>query len=139
MSKKFWFPLMAGAVLALGAVNAQADKALKVGYLPVTGHAKFFIAKEQGLFAKEGLDVELIEFVNSADGINAIVAGKLDIGAFGTTAPLAHIAKGTDLRIIGGIMGEDASLIATSEKAGQIKTVPPVNFPVIRTMEWVGE
>lgn len=134
MSKKFWFPLMAGAALALSTVSAQADKALKVGYLPVTGHAKFFIAKEQGLFAQEGLDVELIEFANSADGLNAIVAGKLDIGAFGTTAPLAHIAKGTDLRIIGGIMGEDASLIATSEKAGQIKTVADLKGKKIATV-----
>lgn len=56
MSKKFWFPLLAGAALTLGTVAVQAGKDLKVGYLPVTGHAKFFIAKEQGLFAKEGLD-----------------------------------------------------------------------------------
>ena len=62
--------------LSLGA-SVHADNTshpLKVGYLPVTGHAKFFVAKEQGLFAKEGLDVELIEFVNSADGLNAVVA-----------------------------------------------------------------
>lgn len=134
MSKKSWFPLLAGAVLGLSVVSAQAGKDLKVGYLPVTGHAKFFIAKEQGLFAKEGLNVELIEFANSADGLNAIVAGKLDIGAFGTTAPLAHIAKGTDLRIIGGIMGEDAALVTTSEKAGQIKTVADLKGKKIATV-----
>ena len=133
MSKRFWFPLLAGAMLVLSVGSAQANKDLKVGYLPVTGHAKFFIAKEQGLFAKEGLNVELIEFANSADGLNAIVAGKLDIGAFGTTAPLAHIAKGTDLRIIGGIMGEDAALITTSEKAGQIKTVADLKGKKVAT------
>lgn len=134
MSKKSWLPLLAGAALALTAIGAHADKALKVGYLPVTGHAKFFVAKEQGLFAKEGLNVELIEFVNSADGLNAIVAGKLDIGAFGTTAPLAHIAKGTDLRIIGGIMGEDASLVATADKASQIKTVADLKGKKVATV-----
>ncbi len=32
MSKKFWFPLLAGAVLALGTVGVQAGKDLKVGY-----------------------------------------------------------------------------------------------------------
>ena len=64
---------------------AQAQDRLKVGHLPVRGHAKFFVAKE-------GLDVELLEFINSADGINAVRAGKLDIGAYGTTAPLVHIA-----------------------------------------------
>ncbi len=123
-----------GLILCAGALADNTTHTLKVGYLPVTGHAKFFVAKEQGLFAQEGLDVELIEFVNSADGLNAVVAGKLDIGAFGTTAPLAHIAKGTDLRIIGGIMGEDASLIATPEKAGQIKTVADLKGKKVATV-----
>lgn len=136
-SSRFLQPVAAvalGLALSMGAWADNAARTLKVGYLPVTGHAKFFIAKEQGLFAKEGLDVELVEFVNSADGLNALVAGKLDIGAFGTTAPLAHIAKGTDLRIIGGIMGEDASLVATPEKAGQIKTVADLKGKKVATV-----
>jgi len=89
--------------------SAYAVEHVKVGYLPVTGHAKFFIAKEQGFFAKEGIDAELVEFINSADGLAAVRAGKVDTGAFGTTAPLVHIAQGADLKIIGGIMGVDAS------------------------------
>ncbi len=123
-----------GMVLCTSVVADNTTHTLKVGYLPVTGHAKFFVAKEQGFFAKEGLDVELIEFVNSADGLNALVAGKLDIGAFGTTAPLAHIAKGTDLRILGGIMGGDASLIATPDKAAKIKTVADLKGQKIATV-----
>jgi len=118
---------------AAGIGSASADP-LKVGYLPVTGHAKFFVAKEQGLFAKEGLDVELIEFQNSADGLNAIVAGKLDIGAFGTTAPLAHISKGTDLKIIGGIMGEDAAIITTAPNAPTVKSVADLRGKKIATV-----
>jgi hypothetical protein len=90
---------LAAALLLLGgAARAQTRDSLKVGYLPVTGQAKFFVAQEYGLFAKEGLDVELIEFQNSADGLAALRGGKLDLGAFGTTAPLVHIAKGADLR-----------------------------------------
>ena len=126
--------LVLGLTLGTGAFADSPTRALKVGYLPVTGHAKFFVAQEQGFFAQEGLDVQLIEFVNSADGLNAIVAGKLDIGAFGTTAPLAHIAKGTDLRIIGGIMGEDASLVAPAEKARQIKTVADLKGKKVATV-----
>lgn len=126
--------LVLGLTLGASAFADNARHALKVGYLPVTGHAKFFVAKEQGFFTQEGLDVELIEFVNSADGLNALVAGKLDIGAFGTTAPLAHIAKGTDLRIVGGIMGGDASLIATPEKASQIKTIADLKGKKVATV-----
>lgn len=133
-SFKFLTAAALGLTLCAGVRADNPTHPLKVGYLPVTGHAKFFVAKEQGLFAQEGLDVELIEFVNSADGLNAVVAGKLDIGAFGTTAPLAHIAKGTDLRIVGGIMGEDASLIATAEKAGQIKAVADLKGKKVATV-----
>src|SRR6266540_591311 len=121
MISKFMGVALAFAALAAG--PAAAAETLKIGYLPVTGHAKFFVAKEQGFFAKEGLDVELVEFVNSADGINALNAGKVDVGAFGTTAPLVHISKGTDLRIIGGIMGEDAAIVTTHAQAGAIKGV----------------
>jgi len=124
----------AAFVILAGIASTAGAQSLKVGYLPVTGHAKWFVAKEQGFFAKEGLDVELIEFQNSADGINAIVAGKLDVGAFGTTAPLAHIAKGTDLRIIGGIMGEDAALITTAEKAAAIKSLADLKQRKIATV-----
>jgi NitT/TauT family transport system substrate-binding protein len=121
---------MAGAALA-------ADTnliTLKVGHLPVTGHAKFFIAKEEGFFKAEGLDVELVEFANSADGLAALRAGKLDLGAFGTTAPLVHIAKGADIRIIGGVMGEDAAIIATAENAKTLKTIADLKGKKIATV-----
>ncbi len=118
----------------LGVSQAEALDHVRVGYLPVTGHAKFFVAKEQGFFAREGIDAELIEFINSADGISALRAGKIAVGAFGTTAPLVHIAQGADLRIIGGIMGEDASIIARSDRAREIKSVADLKGKKVATV-----
>ena len=40
---------------------------LRVGHLPVTGHAKFFVGVEEKFFEQEGLDVKLTEFANSAE------------------------------------------------------------------------
>jgi NitT/TauT family transport system substrate-binding protein len=137
ISKK-WVSVALSWILLLGVAGwagAQTAKdRVRVGYLPVTGHAKFFVAKEQGLFEKEGLDVELVEFINSADGINAIRAGKIDIGAFGTTAPLVHISQGADLRIIGGIMGEDAAVIARPDNASSIRTVVDLKGKKVATV-----
>ena len=116
-------PLHGADAPASNAAPAHAAVKIKVGHLLVPGQAKIFIAKELGYFAEEGLDVELVEFTNSADGLSALRAGKLDFGTFGATAPLFHIGKGADIRIIGGIHNEDAALIATPEKAAQIKTV----------------
>lgn len=130
MRTKLWMVAL-GALAAAPALGA--DK-LRIGYLPVTGHAKFFVAQEQGFFASEGLEVELVQFVNSADGINALNAGKLDVGAFGTTAPLVHISRGTDLRIIGGVMGEDAAIVTTAAGAATIKGVPDLRGKRIATV-----
>jgi len=125
--------LAVAAGLSLGG-RAQAADSIKVGHLPVTGHAKFFVAKEEGFFKDEGLDVELVEFANSADGLAALRAGKLDLGAFGTTAPLVHISKGAEIRIIGGVMGEDAAIVTTPEKAATIKTIADLKGKKIATV-----
>ncbi len=125
---------LAALAVTVSWTPGHAAEAVRLGYLPVTGHGKFFVAKEQGFFAKEGLEVELIEFVNSADGINAIRADKLDVGAFGTTAPLAHIAKGADLRIIAGIMGEDASIITTAADAAKVRNVADLKGKKVATV-----
>lgn len=125
---------LVAALAAITATPAAGAEKIRIGYLPVTGHAKLFVAKEQGLFEREGLDVELVEFVNSADGINALNAGKLDVGTFGTTAPLVHISKGTDLRFIGGVMGGDAAIVTTAAGASAIKAVPDLRGKKVATV-----
>lgn len=113
---------------------ASADiKSLKIGYLPTTGHALVFIAKEQGFFEQQGLNVELFQFQNSADGINAIIAGKTDTGGFGPT-PLIYAAKGSPVTVIGGLMGEGAGVIALPEKAGQYKDLTNFRGKTVATV-----
>jgi NitT/TauT family transport system substrate-binding protein len=127
--------LAAGALLSQSALVLAAPlQDVKLGYLPVTGHAKFFVAKEEGLFKDEGLNVELFEFTNSADGISAVLAGRLDVGAFGTSAPLVHYGRGAELKVIGGIMGEDAYLVTRPELADQIKGVTDLKGKKVGTV-----
>ncbi len=119
------------ALLALSTI--AADK-VSVGHLPVTGHGKFFIAKDTGIFEQNGLDVELIEFINSADGLAALRSGKIDAGSFGTTAPLVNIAAGADLRIVAGIMSEDAAIIIKPENAEKYKQLTDLKGGRIATV-----
>jgi NitT/TauT family transport system substrate-binding protein len=109
------------ALTMAGTGHAAELKKLKVGYLPTSGHLLYFVAKEKGFFQQEGLDVELARFTNSGEGLTAIKTGKLDAGSFGTSAPLAFIAKGADFTIFGGQMGEGHGLIAKPEKAERFK------------------
>ena len=110
------------AATATGALAAEAKK-LKVGYLPTSGHLLYFVAKEKGFFQQEGLDVDLVRFTNSGEGLTAIKTGKLDAGSFGTSAPLLFISKGTDFTIFGGQMGEGHGLVAKPEKVERFKNL----------------
>jgi NitT/TauT family transport system substrate-binding protein len=121
------FTCLCGNLAAADASSAPAPKELvhiKVGHLLVPGQGKIFIAQEKGYFKDAGLDVELVEFQNSADSSAAIRAGKLDFASSGATAPLYHIAKGADnIVIVGGIHNEDAAVITTPANATKIKTL----------------
>ncbi|RXT08001.1 ABC transporter substrate-binding protein [Ammoniphilus sp. CFH 90114] len=96
----------------------------RIGYLPATIDLLFFVAQEEGYFAEEGLKTELIEFGNSGEGLNAIKAGKLDVGAFGTAAPLSFIDKGaSDMTIIGGAGGKGNGIIALPDRASEFQDI----------------
>jgi NitT/TauT family transport system substrate-binding protein len=105
-----------------------------VGYLATPGHVLYFVAKEQGYFEEEGLDVELFQFTNSGEGLGAIQAGKLDAGSFGTAAPLAFISKGSDFTIFGGQQTEGHALIASPEKAEELKELANYKGKTIATV-----
>ncbi len=91
-------------------------KNLRVGYLPTNGHALIFIAQEEGFFKEQGLDVELYQFQNSAEGANAIIAKKIDAGGFGPSS-LVYASRGSPVTVFSGLMGEGAGLVALPENA----------------------
>jgi len=99
-------------------------KKFNAGYLASPGHVLYFVAREKGFFAEEGLDVNLFLFTNSGEGMNAIKSGKLDAGTFGTTAPLKFIANGGEFTMFGGQMENGGSgLVAKRERAGEFKNL----------------
>jgi NitT/TauT family transport system substrate-binding protein len=130
---KFLFRSLVLATALFSTVLCAAES-VRVGYLPAIGHAKYFIAHEQGFFKKENLDVELIEFQNSADGINALISGKLDTGSFSTPAPLLFYSRGSDIRIVGGIMGQDGSIIVRPDRAGEIRSIADLRGKKLATV-----
>lgn len=109
---------------APAASGKPADKIkFNIGFLPAVGDVLFFVAKEKGYLAEEGLDAELFQFTNSGEGLNAVRSGKLDAGAFGTSAPQAFIAKGAPFVAIGGMQSEGHAIIAKPENAERFKTL----------------
>lgn len=97
-----------------------ADK-VRVGYLAEPAHGLHFIAKEKGFFAEEGIDADMFQFATTAEGCSAVKARKLDVGTFGTAAPLLFIARGTDFTIFGGMMIGGQAIIVKPENASKFK------------------
>ena len=128
--------LLASFFLASGGALADEKTKLIVGVLSITGHAKMFVAQEQGFFAKENLEVELPLFTSSSDIIAAFRAEKLDVAATGVAALLSHISHGQDAVIIAGAMGQDSMYITRAENAHTIKSLEDVRgkkVAVVRT------
>lgn len=80
--------IQAAAAASLGAAGlkafAQAATKVKVGYLhtpAVDGH--IFIGQQLGAFAKQGLDLELIQFTTGLELFQAMIGGSLDVLATG--------------------------------------------------------
>lgn len=84
---------------------------IRVAHLPIPGQAIYYIAKDQGYFAEENLDVEFQPIKKSAEVYNLLQAGKVEVGSAGTAAPLMYIAKDAPFTIVGGILGEGTAVV----------------------------
>ncbi|WP_243375096.1 ABC transporter substrate-binding protein [Geotalea sp. SG265] len=122
------------AVSFAGSAAAAAKPTLKVGYAPGGGSVLTFIAKDQKLFEKEGVEVELVQFASSSDGLNALNSGKIDIGiSFGTAGPLTFISKGSDFTIIGGHLSGGHPVLALPSKAGKFRNIKDFKGKTVAT------
>jgi NitT/TauT family transport system substrate-binding protein len=81
--------------------NQPESVALKVGILPYISYAPFFIATEEGHFAEQGLQVELVRPGNVSEAIVALVQGDLDVaGGTVNCGYLNAMARGAKIRYV---------------------------------------
>ena len=77
--------------------------AIAVTYVALTGaYGPLWVAKDEGLFVPHGLDVSLRPLTPTA-GVQALLAGEVDLYAGGTAALAAAVA-GADIAYIGSIV-----------------------------------
>ena len=120
------FALTAGLLAACGdSEDVSKSKAaenyeITVGLSQSAGGTLVDIAYQEGYFDEEDLTVNRVGFANSADGLNALQAGKVDVGvSFGTAGPLTFIANGSDFSIIGGHLEGGHPVLVKKENAGE--------------------
>lgn len=77
----------------------SVGKTVKIGVLPIEDNLPFYVAEKDGLYAKEGVQVELISFASALERDTALQAGQID-GEVADLVAVALLKKiGTDVKI----------------------------------------
>jgi ABC-type nitrate/sulfonate/bicarbonate transport system substrate-binding protein len=103
-----WAPCWVAPLIAVPSLSAstiapaegQELKKVRIGY-PAFSHTflTFFVAKDAGIFKKNGFDVDLVQLAGAVQ-TSALVAGEIDY-LTGITGPLVAAARGLPFK---GIM-----------------------------------
>ena len=116
--------LLIASVLIGGAAHANANDRVRVGkaqgsawtFLPID------IGVEQGLFAKQGIDIESVELAGDAKLQQALAAGGIDFG-LGSGPGMAFAAKGSPAFAVAAFAGPPRSISAIVLHNSNIRTI----------------
>ena len=110
-------PLASFSFAVLLVTQAWGQTSVRINWTAVTGaQSGIFMAKQEGLYKKNGLDVELIHIPSSSRGIQAILAGEIAFSSMdGVNAAQANL-KGANLALVAGATNRQVfSLMAKPE------------------------
>ena len=84
--------------------GSESTTKLRVAYGTITsGYSALWVTKEAGIFAKNGLDVEMLMIQSSPILAAAMVSGNVPLSIMGGAAAVASNLSGSDLVLIGSL------------------------------------
>lgn len=107
------------AALLLGALSLLAQAAeqpLRVGWVYAMANAPAVVAEQQGLFAAEGLKVELKSFGDGPLLQQAVAAGEIDVAYVGAPPVYQWFSRGLEGKILAKVNYGQAALIAPHDQ-----------------------
>lgn len=94
------------ALVAMPGAAFAAHKPVRVVHPPISDMYPYYIAKKHGIFARNGLDVELNTIVSS-NAPAALVSGSAEVGVLTFSTLLPAVENGIDLVTVAGGMVSD--------------------------------
>lgn len=95
---------LSGLTVFSSSVSAQTKKIkVTLPWLPDSNYSYAFVAKNQGFWAKRGLDVEISRGNGALTAGQAVHSGQFDFGIIPVAGPLLLAARGLDLQTIGQV------------------------------------
>lgn len=106
--KKRWIAVAAAAILAVtavpGAVFAEEKEELEKVTLNEVAHSIFYapqyVAYEEGYFADEGLDLEIVTGFGADKVMTAVISGEAEIGFMGAEASVYAYQEGANDAVV---------------------------------------
>jgi NitT/TauT family transport system substrate-binding protein len=104
-------------MLLLWGQPATAQQKVRINWTAVTGaQSGMHMAQQEGIFRKNGLDVELIHIASSSRGIQAILAGEIAFSFMDGANEVQANLKGANLALVAGATNRQVfSLMARPE------------------------
>jgi NitT/TauT family transport system substrate-binding protein len=94
--------MLSTALLLLMASLSWGAERVRIGYSSISGgYIGLWIARDAGLFAKEGLDDQMILIPSGSQLAQVAVAGEVDIASLNGSSVMAAALKGADIKLIG--------------------------------------
>lgn len=140
----------ATAVLLVAALPAEAATKINFIYTAVTAWTELFVAKDQGILAKHGLDIDMTLTTNGSLISAALVADTSQLGGPTPTILLQANEQGLDLVVVAGtnvyplaspsgvIVAADSNLHGPKDLDGKRVGVPGLGGIIdVLTRKWV--
>ena len=113
------------AIMLFLAAPAWAQTKTRINWTAVTGaQSGMFMAQQEGLFKKNGLDVELVHIPSSSRGIQTILAGEIAFSFMDGANEVQADIKGANIALVAGATNRQVfSLMARPEikKIGDLR------------------
>src|SRR5262245_36407065 len=115
--KRIWLSTYITAITLSFSTIAWAQTKTRINWTAVTGaQSGMFMAHQEGLFKKNGLDVELLHIPSSSRGIQAILAGEIAFSYMDGANQMQANLKGANIAFVAGATNRQVfSLMAKPE------------------------
>ncbi len=111
---------------------SRTENTISIGVLHTDHDAPAEIAEAQGLYKKEGLNVEIRQFNNGGDLMTAMASGDIDIGYLGISPVLSTYSKGAPVKIVSAVQTGGSSLVVRANE--NISSIEDLNGKTVATI-----
>jgi NitT/TauT family transport system substrate-binding protein len=99
--------------------GVSAAERIRVAFVsPVPGFAPAWIAKETGMFARQGFDAEVILLTGSPRLVQSLIAGDVDYAIVGATAAVRARMRGAEVAILAATTNVSSQKLLVGQKSG---------------------